>query len=213
MKKAHSEGRHPGWSHINSDINRRSYPEKFFLKIFSENNFFNQFKIEEKFSYGKYFIDFLIVELKLIIEIDGSQHYRTMESIDHDNIRDNYFMNEGFKVYRIKWSDVCKDVKSEINELIDFINNVDNETIRKYVIEDCKKIIKKCKCGNNVKYKKSKNCMFCKRMNSRKVRIRPDYDSLRKEVEEFGYCAIGRKYGVSDNSIRKWLNRKMPHME
>lgn len=33
LKKAHSEGRHPGWKHVNSDINKRSYPEKFFIKV------------------------------------------------------------------------------------------------------------------------------------------------------------------------------------
>jgi transposase-like protein len=25
------------------------------------------------------------------------------------------------------------------------------------------------------------------------------------EVEELGYRAVGRKYGVSDNAVRKWL--------
>jgi hypothetical protein len=34
---------------------------------------------------------------------------------------------------------------------------------------------------------------------------RPEYEVLLKEVEESGYRATGRKYGVSDNSIRKWL--------
>jgi len=26
-----------------------------------------------------------------------------------------------------------------------------------------------------------------------------------KEIKETNYCAVGRKYGVSDNTIRKWL--------
>lgn len=34
---------------------------------------------------------------------------------------------------------------------------------------------------------------------------RPDYSVLLKEIEESGYSATGRKYGVSDNSIRKWV--------
>jgi Zn finger protein HypA/HybF involved in hydrogenase expression len=34
---------------------------------------------------------------------------------------------------------------------------------------------------------------------------RPPYDKLKKEVGKMGYSAVGRKYGVSDNSIRKWL--------
>ena len=34
---------------------------------------------------------------------------------------------------------------------------------------------------------------------------RPRYDQLVKEIEELGYSAVGRKYGVSDNAVRKWV--------
>jgi hypothetical protein len=38
----------------------------------------------------------------------------------------------------------------------------------------------------------------------RKVK-RPSYGELKCDVELMGYVATGKKYGVSDNSIRKWL--------
>ena len=80
-----------------------------------------------------------------------------------------------------------------------------------------------CECGENKKVK-SKKCKKCysnrnpnikitkSRTQLRKVQ-RPPYEQLLLEVNEIGYVATGKKYGVSDNSIRKWLNRKMPHME
>jgi hypothetical protein len=34
---------------------------------------------------------------------------------------------------------------------------------------------------------------------------RPPAAIVRREVETLGYSAVGRKYGVSDNAIRKWL--------
>jgi hypothetical protein len=34
---------------------------------------------------------------------------------------------------------------------------------------------------------------------------RPPQERLLSEVEQLGYSAVGRKYGVSDNAIRKWL--------
>lgn len=40
--------------------------------------------------------------------------------------------------------------------------------------------------------------------NQRKVE-RPPYNDLLKMVEEIGYVATGKKYGVSDNTIRKWI--------
>jgi hypothetical protein len=40
--------------------------------------------------------------------------------------------------------------------------------------------------------------------NSRKTQ-RPDYDTLKTEIDNLGYVKTGKKYGVSDNAIRKWL--------
>jgi hypothetical protein len=42
------------------------------------------------------------------------------------------------------------------------------------------------------------------RPGARKVH-RPPREQLIREVDELGYLAVGRKYGVSDNAIRKWL--------
>jgi len=42
------------------------------------------------------------------------------------------------------------------------------------------------------------------RPQRRKVN-RPPRSLLRKDVEKLGYSATGRKYGVSDNAVRKWL--------
>jgi hypothetical protein len=40
--------------------------------------------------------------------------------------------------------------------------------------------------------------------NTRKVR-RPPQEQLLAEIEATGYSAVGRKYGVSDNAVRKWV--------
>jgi ribosomal protein S27AE len=42
------------------------------------------------------------------------------------------------------------------------------------------------------------------RPDMRKVE-RPPYEQLLAEVQAMGYSAVGRKYGVSDNAIRKWV--------
>jgi hypothetical protein len=42
------------------------------------------------------------------------------------------------------------------------------------------------------------------RPGSRKVE-RPPYERLLADVQALGYCAVGRRYGVSDNAIRKWI--------
>jgi transposase-like protein len=34
---------------------------------------------------------------------------------------------------------------------------------------------------------------------------RPDLETLLNDIEELGYLGTGRKYGVSDSAIRKWI--------
>ncbi len=68
------------------------------------------------------------------------------------------------------------------------------------------KITRFCKkCRNPKKCKKSNVCMKCRAINRRKVKNRPSEEQLLKEIKELGYCGVGRKYGVSDKAIRKWL--------
>jgi hypothetical protein len=108
----------------------------------------------------------------------------------------------------------------KISLILDHINGIHNdnriENLR-IVCPNCNagldtfagknnKIIKKeyiCECGKKMSASSTK-CNTCDKKSRRKIE-RPEYDILIKEVEELGYSATGRKYGVSDNSIRKWL--------
>lgn len=61
-----------------------------------------------------------------------------------------------------------------------------------------------CECGNEMSYK-SKRCIICEQKNNKKVKDRPSLVQLNIDVKELGYRGTGRKYGVSDNCIRKWI--------
>ena len=52
---------------------------------------------------GKYIVDFVCFERKLIVEVDGGQH-NTTEGIKKDSARTAWLENEGFHVVRF-WSD------------------------------------------------------------------------------------------------------------
>ena len=60
-----------------------------------------------------------------------------------------------------------------------------------------------CECCGIEKSKKGKICSNCSNLKQRKI-DRPPYEQLIKEINYLGYCGTGRKYGVSDNAIRKW---------
>jgi hypothetical protein len=61
-------------------------------------------------------------------------------------------------------------------------------------------------CGRPV-HKRSNLCNDCSHFSNRKVKNRPPKEQLLKEIQETSYCAVGRQYGVSDNAVRKWINK------
>lgn len=62
----------------------------------------------------------------------------------------------------------------------------------------------RCKtCGIKI----TKGSEYCKKhigISRRKVE-RPSVEELKKELSVSSYVALGKKYGVSDNAIRKWI--------
>ena len=61
-----------------------------------------------------------------------------------------------------------------------------------------------CSCGVKI-HKTSKMCPTCRAIKNRKIVNRPDKEVLLNDVSLLGYRGTGRKYGVSDNTIRMWL--------
>ena len=52
------------------------------------------YKFRRQFSIGTYVADFYCSELKLVVEIDGGQHFEN-EAIEYDNARTKYFNDLG----------------------------------------------------------------------------------------------------------------------
>ena len=57
---------------------------------------------------GKYIVDFYCAEAKLIVELDGSQHYEEKE-IKYDAERTNYLEQYGIRVLRIPNNEVNRN--------------------------------------------------------------------------------------------------------
>lgn len=60
-----------------------------------------------------------------------------------------------------------------------------------------------CACGKK-KWRQSSLCASCFSVSQRRVE-RPSIEKLKLEIEALGFSGTGRKYGVSDNAIRKWI--------
>ncbi|MFI4919790.1 MAG: endonuclease domain-containing protein [Legionellales bacterium] len=64
-------------------------------------------KFRRQYPLGPYVVDFICIEKKLIIEIDGSQH---MEQTEYDAHRTNYLNNLGYNVVRFWNHDVFNQI-------------------------------------------------------------------------------------------------------
>ena len=71
---------------------------------------------------GNYIADFYCSEAKLIIEIDGGQHYEE-KGIEKDEIRDEYFKNLGLKVLRFTNLDVLKNINGVLEKIYEEISD------------------------------------------------------------------------------------------
>ena len=58
---------------------------------------------------GNYIVDFICVTKKIIIELDGSQHYDNDKQIIKDKERDKFFNELGFKVLRYSNYEIAKN--------------------------------------------------------------------------------------------------------
>lgn len=101
---------------------------------------------------------------------------------------------------------------SKISLILDHINGINNdnrlENLR-FVCPNCNATLDThCKGSKGLipKVPKVKKLIRADRPTLRKV-DRPDLNTLLNEVNDIGYVATGRKYGVSDNAIRKWIAR------
>lgn len=70
---------------------------------------------------GNYIVDFYCDKAKLIIEIDGGQHYEG-KGILQDKNREKYFNGLGLEVIRFTNLDVLKNVTNVVEEIYKKIN-------------------------------------------------------------------------------------------
>lgn len=187
-----------------------SKPCENFKNILIDNNisFIEEYSDFIEHSYS---IDVALPEYKIGYEINGNQHYNKDGTLkEYYSKREEYITKQGWKLYQLHYS-LC--YKEEL--VLDIIKkSIINETIfefdyDKYLFNKLNKTIKvkpktkKCSCGELI-VNKSKNCLKCYDIKQRIVK-RPTYEILKLEIKKYGFVKTGKKYSVSDNSIRKWI--------
>lgn len=204
LKDAHSSGRHPGWSHINANPNRTSYPERVFLSLIMNAGLLDKYTIVTHLPISKYFLDFALIDYKIDIEVDGSQHVATPDAIEHDEKRDIFFTNLGWRIFRISWKELKSDRLIVLNKLQAFIDSTDKR--RKYEITDIK--IKPVKVTRSRKeYFESRRRL---ELDKNQAKIKSVLES-NIDFSKFGWgTTLANLIGIKPQKTKRWMTKYLP---
>lgn len=198
--------------HIENDIDFERNNEKFiyFYRDIEEKNYIPDFKIDDVFYELKgyqndtvqYKIKYFPFNLKILFEKDLKYIFDYVISKYGKNFISLY-EDKKYKSCKNCYGYVCKSNKSLIckNCLKQNSKNLKNKSKNKNRNKN-----NICECGQQIQ-SRSKTCRNCSNLKQRKVLNRPIVEELFKEIDQLGYSAVGRKYGVSDNCIRKWIKK------
>lgn len=177
-----------------------SYPEKLFLQKIVNLNWETKFRIEREYSLFPYFIDFAFVNEKIAVEIDGSQHLLPERKI-LDEKKDKLLIDSGWSIIRVTEHEIKNNLKNFIKSLENIL--YERPKFDKLCVGIFKNKREKPKEIREIngRTKKQNESSF----KQRKIKNRPDYSILIDEIKNMGYRATGRKYSVTDNTIRKWV--------
>lgn len=71
---------------------------------------------------GNYIVDFYCPAAKLIIEVDGSQHFQA-EQLEYDRMRDDFLTGLGFKILRFSNLEVLRNIEGVIEVIEKSVRN------------------------------------------------------------------------------------------
>ncbi len=181
-----------------------SYPEKLFIKLLENHKLDKQYLIVREKSFFPYFVDFSFEGVNVAVEIDGSQH-ELPERKESDIKKDKLLNTLGWRVFRV----TAKEVKSKGDEVINrLVKFIDSDVIFENCGIEFSKSRRQIELDSlNLERRNNKgltNKLIQSSISQRLVE-RPPYEQLQQEIKELGYVGTGKKYGVSDNAIRKWI--------
>ena len=71
------------------------------------------FKFRRQHPIGKYIVDFINLERKIIIEVDGGQHLENKK----DELRDKWFEEQGYEVLRFWNNEVLTNIEGVLESI------------------------------------------------------------------------------------------------
>jgi very-short-patch-repair endonuclease len=75
----------------------------------------NGLKFRRQYPVGDYIVDFVCLEKRVVVELDGGQHNESQQ----DTVRDVWLTRNGYKVVRIWNNDVLGNIEGTVDSILD----------------------------------------------------------------------------------------------
>lgn len=110
-------GKHPRKIKQARYLRKNMTPQERKLWNTIRNNQINNLKFKRQHPIGEYIVDFICIEKRLILEIDGGQH-NYKKNIIYDNERTKYLNSRGFQVLRFWNNDIDNNLEGIIEKIL-----------------------------------------------------------------------------------------------
>ncbi|MEO9528495.1 DUF559 domain-containing protein [Roseibium sp.] len=105
----------PQKSSIPRSLRRRSTDAEKRVWHFLRNRQLGGWKFRRQVWIDRYIVDFVCLDAKLVVELDGSQH---AENVGSDLLRSGILERNGFRVVRYRNSDVLSNTSEVLDDII-----------------------------------------------------------------------------------------------
>jgi very-short-patch-repair endonuclease len=103
-----------GYAHAR-ELRKILTPAESKLWAYLRHDRFQEVSFRRQHAIGPYVVDFCAVKLKLVIELDGSQH---LDQEGYDAVRSEYLQSVGYHVIRFWNNDVMNDIQGVIAKIM-----------------------------------------------------------------------------------------------
>ena len=86
------------------------------------NRRFLNLKFRRQYGIGNYIADFYCSSLKLVVELDGGQHF-TEEGLEYDKIREEFMKSLGIKTLRFNNNEVLNNIEEILIKIETFTSS------------------------------------------------------------------------------------------
>lgn len=182
-----------------------SYPEKLFKQLIEKNELFKKYDIVREFSIFPYFIDFAFIDIKLAVEIDGSQHWTEENRIQSDMKKDALLLSKNWKVYRIPAFLIMNQIDKVETDFLKYLQTILNQPNKKNYYNEIVEY---------VEFKKNEKVIQQKvKQKNKELKLRQQQEIFQKrkiDVEFLNYqkhyiSKLSILWNVSHTQVRRFL--------